>query len=54
VIGSFARAMIKEEVRNNQFVIQTDTPHTKVSWQVSGIRQDKYALDNPLQVEVRK
>jgi hypothetical protein len=54
VIGSFARAMIKEEVHNNQFVIQTDTPLTKVSWEVSGIRQDKYALDHPLAVEVRK
>ena len=43
VIGSFAQAIIKEEVASNKFVIQTNTPNVKVSWQVSGVRADKYA-----------
>ena len=34
-IGTFAQAIIAEEVRDNQFVIQTDKPNVKVSWQVT-------------------
>lgn len=54
VIGSFAQAIIHQEVSNNQFTIQTDIPSVKVSWQVSGVRHDKYARDNPMQVETLK
>lgn len=43
VMGSFAQAIIKEKVSNNKFVIQTNQPNVEVSWQVTGIRQDKYA-----------
>jgi len=54
VIGTFAQAIIKEEVSNNKFVIQTSEPNIKVSWQVTGIRQDAYANKNRIQVEVDK
>lgn len=54
VIGSFARAIVQQEVSDNAFVIQTDAPHIKVSWQVTGIRQDPYAEANRVQVEVAK
>ena len=53
-IGSFAQVMIKEELNNNQFSIQSSAPHTKVSWQITGIRQDPYANENRIQVEVPK
>ncbi|RYU93709.1 hypothetical protein [Emticicia agri] len=46
VIGSFAQAIVLEEIQNNQFVIATDKPHIKVSWQVTGIRNDAYAKKN--------
>jgi trimeric autotransporter adhesin len=54
VIGSFARAMIKREVAGNRFTLATSEPGTKVSWQVTGVRQDAYAKAHPLAVETAK
>ena len=54
VIGSFAQAIISEEVNNNQFKIKTNQPNVKVSWQVTGIRKDDYASSHPLEVEADK
>jgi hypothetical protein len=45
-IGQFAQCIIKDEISGNQFVIQTDQPNVKVSWQVTGIRNDPYAQQN--------
>jgi hypothetical protein len=42
-IGTFARAMVAQKVKNNQFVVQTDKPNVEISWQVTGIRNDAYA-----------
>lgn len=46
VIGSFAQAIVSEEIDGNQFTIKTDKPNVKVSWQVTGIRKDKWAQEN--------
>ena len=54
VIGQFAQAMVSSEVRNNRFSIKTDKPQIKVSWQVTGIRQDAYANANRIKVEEDK
>lgn len=54
VIGTFAQAIIYEEIKNNQFKIKTDKPNVKVSWQVTGIRQDAYANKNRVIPEVLK
>ena len=54
VIGQFAQAIIANEIENNRFGIKTDKPHVKVSWQVTGVRQDAYAKANPLIVEREK
>jgi len=35
-------------------VIQSDLPHVKVSWQITGVRQDPYANEHRIQVEVEK
>lgn len=43
VIGSFAQAIVFEEISNNQFVIATDQPNVKVSWQITAVRADPYA-----------
>ncbi|HDS01027.1 MAG TPA: hypothetical protein ENO22_05335 [candidate division Zixibacteria bacterium] len=43
VIGTFAQAIVKEEISNNSFVIATSEPNVKVSWTVTGIRNDPYA-----------
>lgn len=43
VIGTFAQAIVGKEVENNQFVVKTNQPNVKVSWQVTGIRNDAFA-----------
>jgi len=54
VIGSFAQAIIAEEIKGNVFVIETDKPFIKVSWQVTGIRNDAFAKSKPIEVETLK
>ena len=52
--GEFAQAMVKEKIKGNQFKIKTDKPRVEVSWQVTGIRKDKFAEQNRIQVETEK
>jgi hypothetical protein len=54
VIGQPAMAHVSEEIAGGRFAIQTDRPRVKVSWQVTGIRRDAYALPNPVRVEEDK
>ena len=54
VIGTFAQAIISNEIENNHFRIKTGAPNVKVSWQVTGIRQDAYANKHRIQVEEAK
>jgi hypothetical protein len=54
VLGTFAQAIVKDEIKNNQFTIQTNAPNVKVSWQVTGIRHDAYANAHPMEVEQDK
>jgi hypothetical protein len=54
VIGSFDRAMIAEEIVDNRFLIRTESGSTKVSWQVTGVRQDAWAQKNRIPVEEDK
>ena len=54
VIGSFADAQIAEEISDNRFTIRTEEPNVKVSWQVTGIRQDAFAEAHPIVVEEEK
>ena len=43
VIGSFAQAVVWTQESHNQFTIRTNHGRVKVSWQVTGIRNDPYA-----------
>ncbi len=54
VVGQFAQAIVSREVAGNSFEIRTDKPGVKVSWQVTGIRQDAYAKAHPIVVEELK
>jgi hypothetical protein len=54
VIGQFAQAIVADEVANHHFRIRTDKPNVKVSWQVTGVRQDAFANAHPLRVEEEK
>ena len=54
VIGAMANAVIDREIDGGRFRIRTSEPRVKVSWQVTGIRQDDYATKHPIVVETRK
>lgn len=45
---------IKSEIASNRFAVGGGTPGSKVSWQVTGIRQDDYAQAHPIIVEETK
>jgi hypothetical protein len=45
---------IAQEITNHHFEIAGGMSSLKVSWQVTGVRQDAYAKAHPLQVEVEK
>jgi hypothetical protein len=54
VIGQFAQAIVASEINHGSFTIETSKPGVKVSWQVTGIRQDAWANAHRIQVEVEK
>jgi len=54
VIGQQAQAWIASEVVNRAFTIKTDKGNVKVSWQVTGIRQDAWANAHRIPLEVEK
>ncbi len=54
VIGQFAQAIVAEKITKNQFKIQTDKPSVEVSWQVTGVRKDPYAMAHRIEVETEK
>lgn len=54
VIGQFAQAIVSEEISNNAFQIRTDKPNVKVSWQVTGVRNDEFARQHRIVPEVEK
>ena len=53
-IGGYSPVYIAEEISNNSFKISGGTSGMKISWQITGIRQDPYANENRIQVEVEK
>lgn len=53
-IGGYAPVYISEEISGNRFTIAGGVPSMKVSWQVTGVRHDKWAEANRIQVEVVK
>ena len=53
-VGGYAPVYIAEEVSANSFKIAGGIPGLKVSWQITGIRQDPYANAHRVQVEEEK
>lgn len=53
-IGGYSQVYVESEIENGTFVIAGGTPGLKVSWQVTGVRKDPYALENPIIVEEEK
>jgi hypothetical protein len=54
VVGQFAQAIVAEKIKSNVFTIKTDKPRVEVSWQVTGVRKDKFAEENRIKVESEK
>lgn len=52
--NEFAMARIARKINNNRFQIITDKPNIEVSWQVTGVRNDKYASAHRVIPEVEK
>lgn len=53
-IGGYSAVYVRKEVSGNEFEIAGGKPGLKVSWQVTGIRQDPWAEAHRIQVEVDK
>lgn len=53
-IGGYSQVWIEREVQGGQFTIKGEKPGQKVSWQLTGIRQDDWANAHRLEVEVEK
>ncbi|HTZ95167.1 MAG TPA: hypothetical protein VMB18_02140 [Terriglobales bacterium] len=53
-IGGFAPVYIAQKVQNNSFKIAGGKQGMEVSWQVTGIRQDKWANAHRIPVEQKK
>jgi len=54
VIGQFAQAIVGEKISGHRFMVKTDKPNVEVSWQVTGVRKDPYAVAHRSPVEVQK
>jgi len=50
----FVQAKVVRKVAGNHFALRTSQPGVEVSWQVTGIRRDAYAVANPIAVEEYK
>jgi len=53
-IGGFAPVYIAEELSNNEFKVGGGRAGMKISWQITGIRQDAWANAHRIQVEEQK
>lgn len=53
-VGGFAPVYVAEKIQGNRFRIAGGRAGLEVSWQVTGIRQDAYANQRRIEVEVEK
>jgi len=54
-VGAAAPALhVAQEVKGNRFRIAGGRPGMKVSWQVTGLRNDRYMREHPLATEPLK
>ncbi len=53
-VGAYAPVFVSQKLRQGRFQIGGGTPGLEVSWQLTGVRRDPFAQENPLQVEQPK
>jgi hypothetical protein len=54
VVGTFAQAIVADEIQNNRFKIRTNAPGVRVSWQITGVRSDAAIRKHPFKAEEDK
>ncbi len=52
--NQFVQTRISKKINNNQFTLMTDKPNIEVSWTVTGIRNDAYAIQHRIVAEIDK
>jgi hypothetical protein len=53
-LSGLQNVAVAREIARNRFVVQSEKPRSRVSWQVTGIRKDRYANANRIRPEVAK
>jgi hypothetical protein len=53
-LSGLQNVAVAQKIRGNRFVVQGEKPRSEISWQVTGIRKDRYANAHRIQVEVAK
>ncbi len=53
-LSGLQEVAVAKEIAHNRFTIQSEKPHAKVSWQVTGIRHDRFANANRIKVVLPK
>jgi hypothetical protein len=53
-VGGYAPVYVSSKIEGSKFAIAGGTSGLEVSWQITGLRKDKYAQANPLEVEKKK
>jgi hypothetical protein len=53
-IGEYAPVYIAKKISNNSFEIAGGQAGMEISWEITGVRQDPYAIANPIIVEEEK
>jgi len=53
-LSGLQEVAIAKEIAHNHFTIQSEKPHSRISWQVTGIRHDRFANANRIKVVVPK
>ncbi|MEQ1822733.1 MAG: hypothetical protein ABL949_09495 [Fimbriimonadaceae bacterium] len=51
---NFVQVRVVRKIRNNQFTIRTSEPKVEVSWEVKGVRNDRWVRKHGAPVEVAK
>jgi hypothetical protein len=54
LFSGLQQVAVAKELQNNRFVIQSQKPHSRISWQVTGTRHDPHANANRIQLVVPK
>jgi len=53
-LSGLQQVAVAREMHDNRFTLQSQRPHSKVSWQVTAVRHDRFANAHPIQVVVPK